>query len=89
MKKRNMFIRIFAIVLCLIMVLGVIVVGISTLANGEEVVSVVSAVADTGSNDKPMVIIAAIAVVAVAAAAACVISSGKNKKTVADKIEKE
>lgn len=88
MKKRNMFIRIFAIILCLIMVLGVIVVGISTLANGEEIVSVVSAV-DTGSNDKPMVIIAAVAVVAVAAVAACVISSGKKKKTVSGENKEE
>ncbi|MBR0112420.1 MAG: hypothetical protein IJM02_01610 [Clostridia bacterium] len=79
MKKRNLIIRIIAIVMCALLVLGVVTVAIYALAAGPEA-AVPSP--DTGSNDK-VLIFALIAVIALVAAVVCAVAtskSGKNKK---------
>lgn len=56
MKRHNLFVRIVAILLCAIMVLGVVTAAISAFAAD-------GTVPDTGSNDMtPIIIIAALAV---------------------------
>lgn len=71
MKKRNLIIRIIAIALCVVMVLGVVTVVFYAYAASPDAVA-------TGSNSKVLWFGVAGAV-AVAAIAACLISSKKSK----------
>lgn len=64
MKRHNLFVRIVAILLCAIMVLGVATAAISAFAAD-------GAVPDTGSSDMTMVIV--IAVLAVAVIVGCLV----------------
>lgn len=63
MNKRNWFVRIVAIVLCVIMVLGVATAALTAFASGSDTV----AAPDTGSQPMLWVIIAVVAAVAVIA----------------------
>ncbi len=73
MKKRNLIIRIIAIALCALMVLGIITVAIYAFAEtpGEPLPS-------TGSNDTAL-IFAIAAAVAIVAAIICIVLSKKKK----------
>lgn len=75
MKNRNLFIRIVAIVLCALMILGVLTCVISIYAAEP------AASAATGSNTHMIWVILA-GILAVAVAAACILTSrGKSEKT--------
>lgn len=65
MKGRNLFVRIVALVLCAIMVLGVATAALYAFAAEEEVMLIASP--DTGSPEMMWVIIAGVAAVAVIA----------------------
>ena len=75
MKKRNLFVRIMAIILCALMILGVLTAAISAFSFDAATVPS----PNTGSN--PNTIWAAVAgAAAVLACAICVISAKKSKK---------
>lgn len=76
MKKRNLFVRITAIVLCAIMVLSVFAVALNAFA-AEATVTAVAA--DTGSPDNTWIIVAVVAAVLVVAAC-IVVPKVSNKK---------
>lgn len=63
MNKRNMFVRIVAILLCVIMVLGVGTAAITAFAAGPDA----AAAPDTGSQPMLWIVIAVVAAVAVIA----------------------
>lgn len=74
MKKRNIFVRITAIILCAIMVLGIFSAAIYAFAADASAVSSPA----TGSPDNTWLIL--VAVVAILAIAACVILPRMKKK---------
>lgn len=69
MNKRSLFVRIVAIVLCAVMVLGVVTAAISVFAADASVLA--SASPDTGSRSHVWVIVAA--AVAIAVIAVCLL----------------
>lgn len=74
MKKNSIIVRIVAIVLCAIMVLGVVTAAFSAFAASPDAVSA----PDTGS--QPMIWVIITAVVAIAVIAGCLIIPKINKK---------
>ncbi len=75
MKKRSLIVRIIAIILCALMILGVVTAAISAFSYDASAVSL----PETGSN--PNAIWVAVAGIAAALAAAiCVVSAKKAKK---------
>ena len=76
MQKRNLFVRIMAIVLCVIMLLGVVAVAFTAFA--AEPSATVAAV-DTGSADNTWIIIAVVAAILVVAACVVIPKLAKKK----------
>lgn len=76
MNRRNIFVRVVAIILCAVMLLGVVTAALYAFAADAE--TVVAALPDTGSTSMVWVIVAAIAAVAVIAA--CMIVPKIKKK---------
>lgn len=75
MKKRNLFVRITAIVLCAIMVLSVVTAALYAFA-AEPTATAVAA--DTGSPDNTWIIVAVVAAILVVAA--CIVVPRFSKK---------
>ena len=71
MKKRNLVIRIIAVLLCALMLLGIVTVVLSARALGPDV-------PETGSNNKMLLLLIPV-LLGIAVAAACIISSQKSK----------
>lgn len=76
MHKRNLFVRITAIVLCAIMVLGVVTAALYAFAAEP---AAQAANVDTGSPDNTWVIVAVVAAILVVAACIVVPRVGKKK----------
>lgn len=76
MKKRNLFVRIMAILLCAIMLLGVVAVAFTAFAS--EPTATATAV-ETGSADNTWVIVAVVAAILVVAACIVVPKIAKKK----------
>ena len=74
MHKRNLFVRITAIVLCAIMILGVFTVALYAFAAEPEA----AVIAETGSPDNTWIIVAVVAAILVVAA--CVVVPRVSKK---------
>ena len=75
MKKRNLFVRIMAIALCVIMVLGVVAVAFTAFAAEP---TATAAVVETGSPNNTGVIVAVVAAILVVAA--CIVVPRMSKK---------
>lgn len=76
MKKRNLFVRIMAIVLCAIMVLGVVAVAFTAFAAEP---TAQTAVVETGSPNNTWVIVAVVAAILVVVACVAVPRMSKKK----------
>ncbi len=81
MKKRNTMVRIIALVMVAIMVIGVAIIGLSTLLGGNsaDAAELVETAVSTGSDDGKYIVFIAAGAVALVAAIVCIVTKKKKQ----------